>query len=57
MIALLWGVLLDELHIFLNGQTRGGRSGQINKHLLVELEIVRCATTKIAGHQIWSYID
>jgi phenylpyruvate tautomerase PptA (4-oxalocrotonate tautomerase family) len=51
------GVLLDEPHIFLNGQIRGGRSGQIKKQLLVELEIAIRATTKIAGHQIWSYID
>jgi len=51
------GVLLDEPHIFLNGQIRIGRSEQMKKHLLVELEIAIQSTTKLAGHQIWAYID
>ena len=51
------GVLLDEPHIFLNGQIRIGRSEQMKKQLLVELEIAIQSTTKLAGHQIWAYID
>ena len=51
------GVLLDEPHIFLNGQIRGGRSEQMKKQLLVELEIAIQSTSKLAGHQIWAYID
>ena len=51
------GVLLDEPHIFLNGQIRGGRSEQMKKQLLVELEIAILSTSKLAGHQIWAYID
>jgi phenylpyruvate tautomerase PptA (4-oxalocrotonate tautomerase family) len=51
------GVLLDEPHIFLNGQIRGGRSEQMKKQLLVELEIAIQSTSKLAGHQIWTYID
>lgn len=51
------GVLLDEPHIFLNGQIRIGRSEQMKKQLLVELEIAIQSTTKLAGHQIWGYID
>jgi phenylpyruvate tautomerase PptA (4-oxalocrotonate tautomerase family) len=51
------GVLLDEPHIFLNGQIRQGRSEQIKKQLLVELEIAIQGATRLAGHQIWAYID
>ena len=51
------GVLLDEPHIFLNGQIRHGRSEQIKKQLLVELEIAIQSVSKLAGHQIWAYID
>jgi len=51
------GVLLNEPHIFLNGQIRIGRSEQIKKQLLVELEIAIQITTCLAGHQIWAYID
>ena len=51
------GVLLDEPHIFLSGQIRVGRSEQVKKQLLVELEIAIQSTTKLAGHQIWAYID
>jgi phenylpyruvate tautomerase PptA (4-oxalocrotonate tautomerase family) len=51
------GVLLNEPHIFLNGQIRIGRSEQIKKQLLVELEIAIQRTTGLAGHQIWAYID
>ena len=51
------GVLLDEPHIFLNGQIRIGRGEQMKKQLLVELEIAIQSTTKLAGHQIWAYID
>jgi len=51
------GVLLDEPHIFLNGQIRLGRGAQIKKQLLVELEIAIQSATKLAGHQIWAYID
>jgi len=51
------GVLLNEPHIFLNGQIRIGRSEQIKKQLLVELEIAIQSTTKLAGHQIWAYIN
>jgi phenylpyruvate tautomerase PptA (4-oxalocrotonate tautomerase family) len=51
------GVLLDEPHIFLNGQIRIGRSEQMKKQLLVELEIAIQSTSKLAGHQIWAYID
>ena len=51
------GVLLDEPHIFLNGQIRSGRSEQTKKQLLVELEIAIQSICRIAGHQIWAYID
>ena len=51
------GVLLDEPHIFLNGQIRSGRSEQMKKQLLVELEIAMQSASKLAGHQIWAYID
>ena len=51
------GVLLDEPHIFLNGQIRAGRSEQTKKQLLVELEIAIQSVSRIAGHQIWAYID
>lgn len=51
------GVLLDEPHIFLNGQIRMGRSEQMKKQLLVELEVAIQSTSKLAGHQIWAYID
>lgn len=51
------GVLLDEPHIFLSGQIRAGRSEQTKKQLLVELEIAIQSVSKIAGHQIWTYID
>ncbi|MBU3557225.1 4-oxalocrotonate tautomerase [Polynucleobacter sp. Ross1-W9] len=51
------GVLLDEPHIFLNGQIRNGRSEQMKKQLLVELEIAMQRTTKLGSHQIWAYID
>jgi phenylpyruvate tautomerase PptA (4-oxalocrotonate tautomerase family) len=51
------GVLLDEPHIFLNGQIRSGRSEQTKKQLLVEIEIALQTATKLAGHQIWAYID
>ncbi len=51
------GVLLDEPHIFLNGQIRNGRSEQMKKQLLVELEIAIQGATKLAGQQIWAYID
>ena len=51
------GVLLEEPHIFLNGQIRSGRSEQTKKQLLVEIEIALQTTTKLASHQIWAYID
>ena len=51
------GVLLDEPHIFLNGQIRAGRSEQTKKQLLVELEIAIQSVIKIPGHQVWAYID
>jgi phenylpyruvate tautomerase PptA (4-oxalocrotonate tautomerase family) len=51
------GVLLDEPHIFLNGQIRLGRSAQIKKQLLVELEIAIQKASNLASHQIWAYID
>jgi phenylpyruvate tautomerase PptA (4-oxalocrotonate tautomerase family) len=51
------GILLDEPHIFLSGQIRNGRSEQVKKQLLVELEIAIQSTSKLAGHQIWAYID
>jgi len=51
------GVLLDESHIFLNGQIRLGRSAQIKKQLLVELEIAIQKASTLASHQIWAYID
>ena len=51
------GVLLDEPHIFLNGQIRHGRSEQTKKQLLVELEIAVQRVSKLAGHQSWAYID
>ena len=51
------GVLLDEPHIFLNGQIRLGRSEQIKKQLLVELEIAIQKESKLASQHIWAYID
>lgn len=51
------GVLLEDAHIFINGQIRVGRSEQIKKQLLVEIEIAVQSTTKLAGNQIWAYID
>jgi hypothetical protein len=51
------GVLLDEPHIFLSGQIRLGRSEQMKKQLIVELEIAIQSLSKMAGHQIWAYID
>jgi phenylpyruvate tautomerase PptA (4-oxalocrotonate tautomerase family) len=51
------GVLLEDAHIFVNGQIRVGRSEQVKKQLLVEIEIAIQSTTKLAGNQIWAYID
>jgi phenylpyruvate tautomerase PptA (4-oxalocrotonate tautomerase family) len=51
------GVLLDEPHVFLSGQIRNGRSEQIKKQLLVELEVAIQSVISLAGHQIWAYID
>jgi phenylpyruvate tautomerase PptA (4-oxalocrotonate tautomerase family) len=51
------GELLDDAHLFLNGQIRQGRSEQTKKQLLVELEIAMQSTTKLASNQIWAYID
>ncbi|MBU3606687.1 MULTISPECIES: tautomerase family protein [unclassified Polynucleobacter] len=51
------GVLLEDAHIFVNGQIRAGRSEQIKKQLLVEIEIAIQSTTKLASNQIWAYID
>jgi len=51
------GVLLDEPHIFLSGQIRNGRSEQMKKQLLVELEVAIQSGTGLPGHQIWTYID
>ena len=51
------GVLLDEPHIFLSGQIRSGRGEQTKKQLLVELVIAIQSVSKLAGHQIWAYID
>jgi hypothetical protein len=51
------GVLLDQPHIFLSGQIRLGRSEQVKKQLLVEIEIALQMTTKLASHQIWAYLD
>ena len=51
------GVLLDEPHLFLSGQIRNGRSEQIKKQLLVELEVALQGVTGLSGHQIWAYID
>jgi phenylpyruvate tautomerase PptA (4-oxalocrotonate tautomerase family) len=51
------GELLDEPHLFLNGQIRSGRSEQTKKQLLVEIEIALQSSTKLAGHQIWAYIE
>ncbi|MEI8077565.1 MAG: tautomerase family protein [Betaproteobacteria bacterium] len=51
------GVLLDQPHIFLSGQIRLGRSEQVKKQLLVEIEIAIQMTTKLASHQIWAYLD
>jgi phenylpyruvate tautomerase PptA (4-oxalocrotonate tautomerase family) len=51
------GVLLDEPHLFLGGQIRSGRSEQVIKQLLVELEISLQRTSGLASHQIWAYID
>lgn len=51
------GVLLEDAHIFINGQIRSGRSEQIKKQLLVEIEIAVHSTTKLASNQIWAYID
>jgi phenylpyruvate tautomerase PptA (4-oxalocrotonate tautomerase family) len=50
------GVLLEDAHIFINGQIRSGRSEQIKKQLLVEIEIAVQGTTKLASNQIWAYI-
>ena len=51
------GVLLDEPHIFLSGQIRNGRSEQIKKQLIVEIEIAIQKITALASHQIWAYLD
>jgi len=51
------GVLLDEPHLFLHGQIRGGRSEQTKKQLLVELKIALQSATKLADYQIWAYIN
>ena len=51
------GVLLDQPHIFLSGQIRLGRSEQVKKPLLVEIDIAIQMTTKLASHQIWAYLD
>jgi phenylpyruvate tautomerase PptA (4-oxalocrotonate tautomerase family) len=51
------GVLLDEPHLFLSGQIRNGRSEQMKKQLLVELEVALQSASGLAGHQIWAYID
>ena len=51
------GVLLDEPHLFLSGQIRSGRSEQMKKQLLVELEVAIQSATGLAGQQIWAYID
>ena len=50
------GVLLDEPHIFLSGKIRHGRSAQIKKQLLIELEIAIQKASKLAGHHIWTDI-
>jgi phenylpyruvate tautomerase PptA (4-oxalocrotonate tautomerase family) len=51
------GVLLDEPHIFLNGQLRQGRSAQLKKQLLIELEVAIQKVSKLSGQHIWAYID
>jgi hypothetical protein len=51
------GILLDQPHIFLSGQIRLGRSEQIKKQLLVEVEIAIQMSTKLASHQICAYLD
>ena len=51
------GVLLDEPHIFLSGQIRLGRTAQLKRQLLVELEIAIQRASKLASHHIWAYID
>lgn len=51
------GVLLDEPHIFMVGQIRFGRSDQIKKQLLVELEIAIQKASQLASHHIWAYIE
>jgi phenylpyruvate tautomerase PptA (4-oxalocrotonate tautomerase family) len=51
------GVLLDEPHLFLSGQIRNGRSEQMKRQLLVELEVALQSASGLAGHQIWAYID
>ena len=51
------GELLDEPHIFLDGQIRLGRSEQTKKQLLVELAVALQRFTGLASHQIWAYID
>ena len=51
------GTLLDEPHIFLNGQIRLGRSDQTKKQLLVEIEVAIQRVSSLASHQIWAYID
>ncbi|MBU3626064.1 4-oxalocrotonate tautomerase [Polynucleobacter sp. JS-Safj-400b-B2] len=51
------GILLDEPHLFLSGQIRSGRSEQMKKQLLVELEVALQSASGLAGHQIWAYID
>lgn len=41
----------------MSGEIRNGRSEQIKKQLLVEIEIAIQKITKLAGHQIWAYLD
>ena len=55
--CIIGGILLDQPHIFLSGQIRLGRSEQIKKQLLVEVEIAIQMSTKLASHQIWAYLD
>lgn len=51
------GILLDEPHIFLNGQIRIGRGEQIKRQLLIELEVAIQSAIKLSAHQIWAYVD
>ncbi len=51
------GILLDQHHIFMSGQIRLGRSEQVKKQLLIEIEIAIQMTTKLSSHQIWAYLD